>query len=366
MIEIEGGARQRGLTYGEAAREQIRASIDYYRGVFAACDPSGAPGLQWPDVLAAARGWRRVIARAAPELLIEMDAIAEGADLHEDEILALNARTEILTRPDFGFGECCAFALVPEATADGHVYCGQNWDWRAGAASSVVSLRIVQPPKPTIVMPVEAGQIARHGANSAGIALNASALDGAFGTPTGLPQTILRRMILDADNLHDALAVPYNHRQQIAANLLFTHRDGITIDLETTPLGHNHGEPRAGVLVHGNHYRYGTPDAARKLSAIDSLFRVQVIERGLAAARAGDVRAIIARTLSDHSAYPHSVCCHPDERAAEMTRYKTIASSIVDLTTGEFLVTGGNPCENDYRPLPWNLFDGPPGVRYGG
>ena len=57
--------------------------------------------------------------------------------------------------------------MTAEAAGDGHVYCGQNWDWRVGTKESVVMLRVEQEPKPTIVMQVEAGQIGRHGANSA-------------------------------------------------------------------------------------------------------------------------------------------------------------------------------------------------------
>jgi isopenicillin-N N-acyltransferase like protein len=34
-----------------------------------------------------------------------------------------------------------------------------------------------------------------------------------------------------------------------------------------------------------------------------------------------------------------------------------VASSIVDLTTGEYWIAHGNPCENEYELLPWNLYD---------
>jgi isopenicillin-N N-acyltransferase-like protein len=36
---------------------------------------------------------------------------------------------------------------------------------------------------------------------------------------------------------------------------------------------------------------------------------------------------------------------------------------MVDLTTGEFWLASGNPCETDYAPLPWSLWDGPPAER---
>ncbi|WP_328603628.1 C45 family peptidase [Amycolatopsis sp. NBC_00345] len=373
LIEIEGGPRERGRAYGEAARTEIRASVAYYRKAFRL-----SSNLEWTDVQASARRWREPVAAAAPDLLEEMDAIAEGAGLHPDEILALNARGEIVRNHDSGFNPepaepadgCSSFALLPEATGDGHVYCGQNWDWREGTQETVVLLRVVQPPKPTLVMQVEAGQIGRHGANSAGIALNANGLDGRFGAPLGLPQPVLRRLILDQDRLRGALQTPFDVHQHIATNLLVTHRDGVAVDLETTPLSHRWGGPKDGILVHGNHYAYGVPEAIAhdyRISSADSLYRVPIIERGLAAVRdaadSAQVRKVVAAVMSDHIGHPDGVCEHADERLPELRRSKTIASSLVDLTAGEYRVAVGNPCENDYELLPWQLYDGPGGDR---
>jgi isopenicillin-N N-acyltransferase-like protein len=378
LIEISGGPRERGNIHGEAARTEIHRSIDYYREAFAL-----SSGLRWPDVLNSARQWRALIADASPDLLDEMDGTAEGAGVHPDEILALNARGEIVRNHDSAFAPgagdtegaeetegCSSFALLAEATGDGHVYCGQNWDWRAGVIGSTVMLRIVQPPKPTIIMQVEAGQIGRQGANSAGIALNANGLDGRFGTRLGLPQTVLRRLVLDHENLRHALEVPYRIHQHIATNLLVTHRDGVAVDLETTPVIHHWGAPVNGVLVHGNHYQYGIPDPLRRsyrLSSPDSLYRVQVIERGLAAARnaagSADVRRVVTDTMSDHTGHPHGVCCHPDPTDSPVKQGSTVMSSLVDLTAGEYRVAGGPPCDTPLELLPWDLYDGPGGDR---
>lgn len=378
LIELSGPPRERGRAYGEAARAEIALSLDYYREAFAV-----SPGLAWQEVCGRARAWRGIVEAAAPHLVEEMDGIAEGAGIGPDDVLALNARGEIARNRDSRFGEmtvrepdggasgidgCSSFALLAEATGDGHVYCGQNWDWREGTELTTVMLRIVQPPLPTVVMQVEAGQVGRHGATSAGIALKANGLDGNFGTPPGLPQPVLRRMILDSPTMRDALQVPFAVRQHIATNLLITHRDGVAIDLETTPLGHRWGYPGDGVLVHGNHYQYGVPHAVThtyRPSSVDSLYRVPVIEAGLARARdAADgagVRKVVAETMSDHFGHPFGVCAHLRPSDEPTSRYKTVMSSLVDLTAGEYRVLRGNPCEGEYELLPWNLFDGPGG-----
>ena len=42
-----------------------------------------------------------------------------------------------------------------------------------------------------------------------------------------------------------------------------------------------------------------------------------------------------------------------------MKQWSTLLSSCVDLTTGEYRVANGFPCETEYEVLPWNLYDGP-------
>jgi isopenicillin-N N-acyltransferase-like protein len=369
LIEISGPPAERGRAYGEAAREEIARSIAYYEEAFAR-----SSGLSWPDVLARARSWRPAVEAAAPDLLLEMGGIAEGAGVRADDILALNARGEIVRGHDSSFGTmaapdgCTSFALLPEATGDGHVYCGQNWDWREGVMGTTVLLRVVQPGKPTVIMQVEAGQVGRHGANSAGIALNANGLDGRFGTAPGLIQPIMRRLILDSPTIRRALQVPFSVRQHIATNLLFAHRDGFAIDLETTPLSHRWGYSEQGVLVHGNHYLYGVPPAIAdtyRISSADSLYRVPIVKAGLDGARTAGgsdgVRKQVARTMSDHFGHPDSVCEHPDPSVPAVDRSTTVMSSLVDLTTGEYRVRSGNPCAGEYELLPWNIYDGPDG-----
>src|SRR4051794_20387870 len=171
LIEISSSdPRERGRQYGEAAREQIERSIAYYAESFerSAC-------LSWERVLEHVPLWSPQIDAYLPDILEEVGGIAEGANRRVEEILALNGRGELSAANPFADDAeegCSSFAIMPEAAGDGHVYCGQNWDWREQTTDTVVVLRIEQPPRPTIVMLTEAGQVGRQGANSAGIALN--------------------------------------------------------------------------------------------------------------------------------------------------------------------------------------------------
>jgi isopenicillin-N N-acyltransferase-like protein len=362
LVEISGAdPRERGRQHGEAARERIEASLEFYRGEFAR-----KSGLGWDDVLEQVPAWNPAIDAYLPGILDEVAGIAEGANRRVEEILALNARGELRSGPDplATASECTSFVVTDEASGDGHVWCGQNWDWRSETAGTAQMIRIEQPGKPTVISLVESGTVGRHGANSAGIALNANGLAKPFTNGAGLPQVYVRRKILESQTMDDALAAATFSTQILSTNLVLTSREGFSIDLETTPARHGFAYPEAGLLGHANAFTAFTPEQVRdtyRPSSSDSLYRgprVAAGLRGVSEARSSDaMRAAITAALSDHLGFPNSVCNHPDGRASR--RYETLASLIVDLTTGEFWVAGGTPCRTAFELLPWNLYDTP-------
>ncbi|WP_328504259.1 C45 family peptidase [Streptomyces sp. NBC_00457] len=375
VVDISGTPSQRGRQYGEAVAPQLGAALGYYAEAFGV-----SSGLTWPQVTARAARWLEPVRDYAPHLLEEMQGIADGAGVDLLDVLALNARGEVIYDDSFARMRegrttvpaeepaegCTSFAAYGPASGDGHVWAGQNWDWRAGVGDTVVMLRIVQPPKPTVIMQVEAGQIGRQGANSAGIALNANGLGGRFDDAVGLPQTVIRRSVLDQSSITDALEVLCRTRAHIASNALLTCREGFAVDIETTPAGHGWMYPADGLLVHGNHYQAGVPAALaadyRPISP-DSLVRVPRAEDGLRLLREAtgpdESRKLIKQAMSDHLGFPESLCTHADPRTPEIKHWTTLVSSCVDLTAGDYHVTAGTPCDREYQHLPWNLYDGP-------
>jgi isopenicillin-N N-acyltransferase like protein len=358
--------RERGREYGEAARERIAASVAFYAESIAY-----KTGLAWSDVLDRAAVWVPIMAGYLPQIVPELRGIAEGAGRRFEEIVALNSRGE-LTRgnpfePQDDDEGCTSFAVLPQANALGHTWAGQNWDLWDGVAETLVVLRIAQPGKPTIICHVEAGQVGRHGANSAGIALNANGLGAGFGGGPGVPGALVRRKVLESWDFHDALKAVFDARQSLSSNLLLTHRDGFAIDVETTPGRHGWMYPTDGLLVHGNHFQAFVPpqiENTYRPFSVDSLYRVPRVEAGLHRLRRDGstdeaVSTIVRTTMSDHFGHPDAVCQHVDPRRHELDRYTTIVSSLVDLTTGIYRLTPGLPCRNSYQQAPWNLYDGP-------
>lgn len=359
LIEISGNARERGRQHGEAARDRIAQSIAFYGESF-----SAASGLTWKRVCELAPQWLPLVSHYnGDELIDELHGIAEGAGVTLGDVLALNGRGDLSYTNPFETEECSAWAILDEASPDGHVYCGQNWDWKLATQDTVIMLRIEQPGKPTIIMQTEAGQIGRQGANSAGLALNATGLGPRWGSGLRLPQPYIRRRILDSWTMSEALEASFSSAQSVCSNLLFTHRDGFAIDVESTPSRHGWGYPRDGVIVHTNHFVYFVPpqiEGTYRPAVVDSLIRLERIEGVLS--RVGEtttgeeLRALVREAMTDHFSHPNSVCNHPDEREPELDRSQTVASTIVDLTTGEYRLSHGPPCANDYELLPWNLY----------
>ncbi|KTR82796.1 C45 family autoproteolytic acyltransferase/hydolase [Leucobacter chromiiresistens] len=375
VLEVSGSPRERGRQYGAGASDLIAKAIGYYSEALAA-----QTGMAWHEIVESAAKWLPISERVAPHLVEEMRGVAEGAGVAFLEILTLNVRGEfVYSHQARGAGTaahhderdavdgCTSFFLTGRASGTGHTLVGQNWDWRTLTGATTLVLRIVQDPLPTIIMQLEAGQIGRHGANSAGIALNANGLGGSFGSEIGVPQTIIRRLVLDHHDLAGALKTLVKTRPHIASNALLAHRSGYGIDLETTPHGVDWLFPDAqGAIAHTNHFQASVPPQLaghyRPVSA-DSLLRLPRVRAGLervASARdAHESLALVRAAMSDHLGYPEGVCTHPDTSAPHLTQWSTLLSSCVDLTTGEYRVAPGFPCETDYELLPWNLYDGP-------
>lgn len=370
VVELRGTALERGRQYGEAARDLIHRSLSHYENAV-----GEATGLTWSQVLQRSEQWVETCRDYAPDLMAEIEGVAEGAGTGMLDILTLNARGEIIYDSSFAdppgaeeavLDGCSSFAMIRQGSGDGHVYAGQNWDWLHGSHETLMVIRIVQDPAPTVIMQVEAGQIGRQGANSAGLALNANGLGGRFDDTIGVPQAFIRRRVLDSAGLLEAMRVLKSARQHIASNALITHHDHFAVDVETTPGAHGWMYPEDGLLVHGNHYQAFVPpqlSADYRPSSIDSLFRVPRLREGLLGCReaesTAEVRRRIHTALSDHLGFPKSVCAHPDPTETPGEQVSTLLSSLVDLTTGEYLITPGMPCSHDYELVPWNVLDGP-------
>lgn len=352
-LVLRGTARQRGLQYGEQARGRIAGSIALYRGVF-----GHMARLGWSDAVAAARAYVPAIEKFAPECLDEMRGIAEGAGVTFGDVLALNARSELMFSPSaaasaVGAGECTSLAVLPEASASGHTLLAQNWDWIPAAAETAVVLEVHREDAPSYVTVAEAGHLAKVGVNSAGLgACTNTLVSHCDAGRVGVPYHVLLRAFMDATTISAATRMVLQAERAFSGNFLLAHRDGLAVNIESSSGGTEGVRTQFatnGVLSHTNHFLDGElkPGDARVNLHPGTLFRLDTARRALQAGSIGIDR--IQAILRDHKNHPESVCWHPDPARQPMDRRLTVASVVMDLDEGELLFTAGPPCESEYQ-----------------
>lgn len=259
LIELSGDAETRGRQYGRAAKARVHRSLAHYAAQIG--DASKARAL--------ARDFVPRIEAFDPAYVQEMRGIAEGADVPFEDIVLVNCRTEVLqlakraAAPKDPDG-CTGAIVLPQASADGTLLHGQNWDWKAECAETGVVLRIRRDDGPDILTFVEAGGLARSGLNAAGIALTANYLqsDRDYRTP-GVPLSLIRRKVLEKDNAALAFHAIQATPKSASNNLMLSHASGWAVNLECAPDEAFLLHPENGMLVHANHWL--SPVALAKL-----------------------------------------------------------------------------------------------------
>jgi isopenicillin-N N-acyltransferase-like protein len=334
---------------GEGARSQVLASVELYRRLFARYAE-----LDWDAVAALGLEFREPIQAYDAEILTEIEGIAEGAGLQLGEVLAINARSEIL----FGLGdlslpECTAFYAGPSVTEDKRVLLGQNWDWFSASDSATVIEVDQGPERPAFVMAPEAGLIGKMGFNEDGIGVTLNALFSDLDRgERDVPVHVILRAILNSRTIEQALAAIVRARRGSSANYTIASACGPGLAVEVGPGGVetvNLVKPVDGVLGHANHF---TEEVEfEDLCARDypgSKSRLAMIE-ALLGARRGTITADVAKeVLRNREGAVECICPLPDETLPELERYSTVLSIVMDLTSRTAEVAAGPPSEADY------------------
>ncbi len=321
LIEISGSPTERGRHHGEAARDRIAAGVGHYG------EQLGKTGLSRTEL-------DDVIASFLPRIdafdetyVPEMRGIAEGARRPLSDIVLLNARTEILKlAPKAARAKgrevaddpdgCTGVVAMPGVTAEGKLIHAQNWDWKVECAETAVVLRIRRQDGPDILTFSEAGQLARSGMNSAGIALTANYLECERDyAQLGVPLALIRRKILQEPTLALAMRAAYCTPKSASNNIIVSHSGGIAIDFECAPDETFQVLPADGLIVHANHWI--SPVALGKLkdtgiaTTPDSLYR-DIRVRGLLTPHLGAISLDdVKDALFDDYRSPWSVCRPP-------------------------------------------------------
>lgn len=356
-LDLRGTPRAIGETHGREGKKHIQVSLETYEKLF-----YGYHRIDWREARERALVHLPAIEKYEKDLIEEMEGVAAGAGVDFEDILALNARSEIaLTgRKDRIFADgCTAIALTPPASAD--TIIGQNWDWKGSQIDSLLLLTIAQEGKPAITMVTEGGIIGKIGCNSAGIAvcLNALITDK---KSDEVPIHLGLRAVLNSHSFHEAIARIKDGQMASAANFLIACDEGegkaMAANVEVSPFGIDVMTDPGGKVVHTNHIC--SPLLMKHLADLnefkydDSMIRKnraeQLIQMALAAEEPIDEDTFKA-WLCDEFNYPNSINHYPNEDAPEHRRSETVFSIIMNLSRRKTWLCVGKPTLDGYEAI---------------
>jgi isopenicillin-N N-acyltransferase like protein len=344
-VEAEGSPYEIGFAHGSKGKEKVLNSLNWYRNRL-----TTSAGTDWEGIKNFSAKYISIINDYDPDILEEMRGVADGSALELEDIVALNARTEIL-RKGKNLEGCTSFSVMPELTSTGDTLLGQNWDWTMAQKEAVLVLKIKQNGKPTICMVTEGGLIGKIGFNSCGIGVCFNALKSANESGIGIPAHVILRGILNSENLGDAIRAVSRGGIACSANYLIACSEGEAADVEADTLDYDVVFPVEGIIAHANHYssprlammkdyiKYRTPNSLLRERRLN-----QLLKKNSSKISINDLQAM----LSDHFLSPDSICRHEGPKVKRGTSVGTVFSVVMNLNKREMIAAKGNPCCNEF------------------
>jgi hypothetical protein len=341
FVSVSGSPEARGRSYGQQAADRVRKSAKMYGQTLV---DLGYDAMARTQLIAS---FAREIESFAPHYLEEMRGIAAGADVPFEDIVMVNARTEVIAKAraekkkaaELEPGDGCTGALIlPTRSANGRLIHGQNWDWRAECAETAIVLRVRNDNGPDILTFVEAGGLARSGLNSAGVSITANYLesDRDF-RQLGVPLSLIRRKVLEQEHFALAIKAVATTPKSCSNNIMIGMAAGFGVDYEcTTDEAFPIYPGSDDLIVHANHWvsevALGKLRDTGRASTPESAYRDWRVRR-LLNEKQQLTREDLKRALFDDFGTPYSVC-RPPRPGSHDNLSATVAMVIMEPAAG--------------------------------
>jgi predicted choloylglycine hydrolase len=288
------------------------------------------------------REYWRLTQKHFPQLLQEINGVADGSGIHFDAIWAICIKSEL-----------AAIEVEPEGCStiafqhDENIWLFHNEDGNMAYDEMMFLVKVTPPSGVSFISLVYPGIITGNGPsiNDSGIIQTTNYI-GSTESHIGIPRYILGRALLEAKDLNEATdiatleprAYPYHHN---IGNLA----ENKYLSLETTPGSWEAKEP-AGMSCHTNHLIFDKtvtyPAEDQKYKQSSSLSRYRVIEEKLNKFADQLVEPEdFLNILSSHQNKPYSPCRHPEGDVHGLT----LATAFYDFRAGTMRLFQGNPCQ---------------------
>lgn len=330
VIELSGGPIERGASHGRQLKKRIHATFEFYQQAIFLNSK-----LDAGEIRARADRVRVLIENFCPDYLVELDALAEAAEIDSWKVLVLNARTEILNAP---LAECTSLYFVKTALL------GQTWDWIRQLEDLAVVLRYEMQDGHVITTLSEPGMLAKIGMNSAGLGVclnflvSESRLDG-------VPVHIMLRAILECRDVETARERLLSSGEGKSSHFLIADHKGNCCGFEFA--ANRHAELRAerGVYVHSNHCIARSMESVMVPTSAERLTKAQSCLQHIDACRLEDMQDILLDDSMGETSIQASY--HPEE-VLNGLEVGTCATIIMDLPARQFYFRKGPGTSRDF------------------
>lgn len=342
VIECCGSPREIGIQIGAKCADNIAQALQMTIGGL-----SLLHNAEKSDIIANALKFYPQVKGYYPELIDQLQGMAEGAGISFEEVFALKCGYDLGGYYNQLSGMCTSFAVTGEAAQNGQTILGQTIDWFPGCPMDLV--RIVHPDGMRQLSLILWG-VVEYTINSAGFGMCANGTWGSvdkymFNVPVGfyLPKAMRQ------DTLEEAMQILHSNARglgyfHLASAEKMIGIESIQDDLEIML-------PENGTLVHSNNYltqRFQNCDMA-SLLVPDSPDRVDRM-RTLINAHYGQITPEIMMTLmADHDKYPGSICRHAEPGQPPGLASQTLAAYVMLPQEGIMHICWGNPCQYDFE-----------------
>lgn len=253
IFYLEGNAAERGFQYGTQAKDLIVQGLDMYRGLL-----KKQSKIEWTTAIETVKKYVPAIKKFNPQALDEMNGIAKGAGRSFEEILILNARSELVYSASLPAGakrpqeqECITIVATPEITLNGHMIIGKNTEAAQPMHDQpMVLLKEKRTDGVNVVaFEQEAGVIARAGINAAGLGVAGTALHTQK-MAIGIPNQVLCNKLIYSKTVAEALLAIARAERASSLIRVIASADGTAALVEWgAPKAYSCILPEEGVLV---------------------------------------------------------------------------------------------------------------------
>ena len=354
VIKLSGSPYQMGYAHGKRFRDEIRTFTEERVRLCSSLEWTGRQ-LSREAVFALAEACVAEHQAYAPELMQELQGIADATDLSLAELVINNGFTDFIDTiyslgditvpalaPPLVADNCTAFMVPPGRSATGTAFFGQTWDMHASATPYVILIHGEPADAPSFFTFTVTGCVGMIGMNSAGITVgvnNLMATDGQI----GVTWPFVVRKILQQDDLDAALECLTGAKLAGAHNYMLMDGAGGGYEVEAMSTKYHVRELADETISHTNHCLIQKNlDVARERpphSRNSSENRLR---------RADELLANDDITIDDLMALTRdevAICTRPQPP----THVESCGAAIMSPSTGDFWSVWGIPADNEYE-----------------